>query len=465
MLRTLCEKYTYLKDSDIEVLENIASVMNIFSELIKADLFIDCLTRDPNVAVVVAQSDYSKSVYNQSVVGEMAYRKNEPAALRTLELGVYSRDIKGITQENISVNQTVLPIKNDNNEVIGVLIMEKDVSRDVDTKRNMKILMETTELLTEALFQKDDIGFTEYINEAIIIFDAQGIVNYANRGASELYKRLGYQDDIMGMYFKNVAFNNYSLEQIIAEKFVSEHELNIGGLTLEVKYTVMKRKGNVSYVVMLIKDVTEVKEKEKELILKSVAISEIHHRVKNNLQTIASLLRLQSRRIEDPAVKKSFDESINRIHSIAVTHEILAQKGVDNIDIKEMLTRITENFKSYSQDAQTEIEFNVDGDEFTVDSDMATSIAMVVNEILQNSLEYAFVGKTRGCIEIRIQRGKIYSTVSITDDGVGFDVNEVRKGSLGISIVKSIIKDKLNGIFDMASSENGTKVVFDFKNE
>lgn len=202
-----------------------------------------------------------------------------------------------------------------------------------------------------------------------------------------------------------------------------------------------------------------------ELILKSVAISEIHHRVKNNLQTIASLLRLQSRRIEDLAVKKAFDESINRIHSIAVTHEILAQKGVDNIDIKEMLTRITDNFKLYSQDAQTEIEFNVGGDEFTVDSDMATSIAMVVNEILQNSLEYAFVDKTKGCIDIKIQRGKIYSTVSITDDGVGFDVNKVRTGSLGISIVKSIIKDKLGGIFDMASSENGTKVVFDFKNE
>lgn len=465
MLRTLCEKYTNLKESDIEMLEKIASLLNMFAELVKADLFIDCLTRDSNVAVVVAQAEFAGSVYHHSVVGELAYRKNEPAALRTLELGLYSRDFKGITQENISVKQTVLPIKNSEQEVIGVLIMEKDVSEDMDAKRNMKILMETTELLTEALFQRDDIGFTDYINEAIIIFDAQGVVSYANKGAVELYKRLGYQDEIMGMHFKNLAFNNYSLEKIIAEKYVSEHELNIGELTLEVKYTVMKRKDHLSYVVMLIKDMTEVKKKEKELILKSVAISEIHHRVKNNLQTIASLLRLQSRRIDDEMVKKSFDESINRIHSIAVTHEILAQKGVDNIDIKEMLIRITENFKSYSQDALTDIEFNVTGDEFTVNSDMATSIAMVVNEILQNSLEYAFIDRHKGCIDIKIQRGKIYSTVSITDDGVGFDINKVRTGSLGISIVKSIVKDKLGGIFDMASSDSGTKVVFDFKNE
>ncbi|WDU82161.1 sensor histidine kinase [Caloramator sp. Dgby_cultured_2] len=155
---------------------------------------------------------------------------------------------------------------------------------------------------------------------------------------------------------------------------------------------------------MLIRDITEVKEKEKELILKSVAIREIHHRVKNNLQTIASLLRLQSRRIQDENAKKSFNESINRILSISVTHEILAQNGVDEVDIKTIISKIAESTLNYSLSPNENIKVFINGDSFNIDSDKATSIALVVNEILQNSLEHAFEGKEDGKIEVTIKR-------------------------------------------------------------
>lgn len=464
MMRTLCNRYTNLTEADIIILEEIVSRLEIFAELVRADLFVDCITRDPNVAVVVAQSHYSKSVYKNEVVGEMAYRKNEPAVLRTLELGLYSKDFKGITQENIAVKQNVVPIKNKDDKVIGVLIMERDVSEDINNQRNLELLMETNEVLTEALFH-NNIEFTDYINEGIIIFDDKGTVTFVNKGASDIYEKLGYQDELLGMNYQNIVFNNLSIDKLLTEKYISKQEFQIAEYNLEVRYIVMNKNSGSPYIVMLVKDVTEVRKKEKELILKSVAMSEIHHRVKNNLQTIASLLRLQSRRINNDLVRKAFDESISRIHSIAVTHEILARKGVDNIDIKEMLLRIVENFRLYSNSSHTDISFNVIGDTFDVGSDMATSIAMVVNEVLQNSIEYAFVGKEMGNVDIMIERGKFYSTVSIIDDGVGFDIKEIRKGSLGVSIVKSIVKDKLSGIFNITSNKTGTKVVFDFKNE
>ncbi|MEK6264999.1 MAG: sensor histidine kinase [Clostridium sp.] len=214
----------------------------------------------------------------------------------------------------------------------------------------------------------------------------------------------------------------------------------------------------------MIRDITMMKDKEKELISKSVVIKEIHHRVKNNLQTIASLLRLQARRSDNQHTKDALSESMNRILSIAATHEILSKEGLDEVSIQEVITNIKNNSMRYFNVANKNIEVNVIGDNFKVCSDKATSIALVVNELLQNSMQYAFINKPSGSIDIIIEEGKIYSTIVVVDNGTGFDVNNVRNNSLGLSIVNSIVVDKLNGSINIASDFNGTKIIFDFKN-
>ncbi|SET49119.1 Two-component sensor histidine kinase, contains HisKA and HATPase domains [Natronincola peptidivorans] len=469
MLKELCYIHTNLSDMEIMKLESISSNLPIISDLVKADVFIDCLTRDPNVAIVVAEAKplIYPSMYKHTVVGELALRKNEPAALRTLEIGMATRDLKAITQENKTVKQSVVPIKNDRGKTIACLIMEQDITEHVNQNKHMEILAETTEQLTETLlsFIDNENTIPYHINDAIVMFDPQGVATYANPVADELYKKLGYRDHIIGMNFDNLAFDGSVFEKVVEAQSFNITEIDIGKLSLQVKYAVVKQKKILASVIMLIKDITEVKEKEKELILKSVAIREIHHRVKNNLQTIASLLRLQSRRIDNDLVKKSFNESISRILSIAVTHEILAQKGVDNVDIKTILSRIKDNTLDYGIVPHKDIKIDLKGDSITLDSDKATSIALVVNELLQNSLEYAFEDKDAGHIEICIQKGSMYSSISIIDNGRGFDLLTVRQGSLGLKIVNSIVQDKLAGDIHIDSSPSGTKVIFDFKNE
>lgn len=469
MLREICSIHTNLSDIEIKKLESIASNLPIIADLVKADVFIDCLTRDPNVAIVIAEAKPSiyPSMYKDSVVGELALRKNEPAALRTLEIGMATRDLKAITQENKTVKQNVVPIKNNAEKTIACLIMEQDITEHVNKNKHMEILAETTEQLTETLltFIDNENTITYHINDAIVMFDPKGVATYGNPVADELYKKLGYRDHIIGMNFDNLAFDGSVFHKIIKEQAFNISEVNIGTLSLQVKYAVVKQKNVLAGVIMLIKDITEVKEKEKELILKSVAIREIHHRVKNNLQTIASLLRLQSRRIDNELVRKSFNESISRILSIAITHEILAQKGVDNVDIKTILSRIKDNTLDYGIVPNKEIKIELKGDSITLDSDKATSIALVVNELLQNSIEYAFKNKNSGFIEVSIQKGSMYSSISIIDNGGGFDLKAIRQGSLGLKIVNSIVKDKLAGDLHIDSTSNGTKVIFDFKNE
>ena len=112
-----------------------------------------------------------------------------------------------------------------------------------------------------------------------------------------------------------------------------------------------------------------------------------------------------------------------------------------------------------------DIEILVEGDIITINSDKATSIALIVNELLQNSLEHAFKGRKSGIVNIKIKKGHIYSSVSVIDNGVGFDVQSTKSSNLGLNIVRSIVKDKLNGHLVINSNKNGTEIIFDFKNE
>jgi len=471
MLRTLCQKYTTLKERDIIQLEKLAEQLPRIANLVKADVFIDCPIGDPDAIIVVAEANPRASIaisnYKGSVVGELALRKNEPAAVRTMETGVSTRDLKAVTQENKNVKQNVEPIKNETGEVIGVLIMEQDITADIKKNRQMEILTETTEQLSELLTLDDsDDVIANHINDAIIIFDNQGYAKYSNAVAEKLYSDLGYRDNIKGMHFNNLTLGKKQFRELAIEANSTEtFEVNLSNFILKVNYSMMQKGEHIAGLVMLIKDITEVKKKEKKLILKSVALEEIHHRVKNNLQMIASLLRLQARRVDNQEGREALKVSINRILSIAVTHDILSQNEINEVYIKDILEKIIENTAAYFLNDHKDIIIDLLGDNFIVDSEKATSIALVVNELLQNALKHAFSDKNQGLIKVKIYQGYNYSNITIVDNGVGFDINSMKKNRLGFKIVKTIVDDKLNGHLELESSNVGTKIVFDFKND
>ena len=283
--------------------------------------------------------------------------------------------------------------------------------------------------------------------------------------AISIYKKIGYKDDIIGMHFDNVALDEKTFKDVTETTYMEVPEIHIGKLNLNVQYSVLKNKDDDQRLVVLIRDMTELRNREKELILKSVAIREIHHRVKNNLQTIASLLRMQSRRITDDQAKKAFSESINRVLSIAVTHELLAQNGVDDVDIKDILTNLVQNTIYYNSKPSTNIKVEITGDNFSIDSDKATSIALAVNELVQNCMEYAFPNRKEGNIRIHIEKDELYSKIIVADDGVGFDKTERPVGSLGLNIVEGLVVEKLDGSFEISSSPFGTQVEIEIINK
>lgn len=460
IIRSLCKEHTNLNDEEIGEIEQVAGTLQLLANMEDADIFVDCLTNNGDAIVVAeAKPSYTTSSYKVPVVGLFARKENEPAVARTFRLGIRSRQMKAVTQESVQVVQSVEPIHY-GHRVIGVLIVERQVDKQQYTNQHMDFSKQSYKRMASALthmIDKDN-WLTECIDEALVVVNQTGLVIFCNSLAQNLYAKLGFVEDILGRTYESIRLT----DEAPCDGDYSVAEVDIGKCFLSIKYVLLETQ-TMSFAVM-IKDITDIKEQEKELVLKSVAIKEMHHRVKNNLQTIASLLRLQVRRTDSEEKQQVLGESMNRILAIAATHELLAQSGVDNVKIGGVILNIKNNTIRYFARNNFDVRVALEGDDFEVESDLATTIALIINELLQNSLEYAFVGQSGGLIRIVVEKGELYSQIQVIDDGIGFDIDKVDKSRLGLYIVRSLVQDKLRGKLNIESHRGGTSVTFSFLN-
>lgn len=453
----LCKEYTDLNEDEISVLHIMSSTLQALANLEAADIFIDCpCSGEDAIVVAEAKPEDAPSAYKSSVVGMYAKAENEPAVMRTLKMGISTKHMKARTQEGNFTIQSVEPIKF-NEKVIGVLIREKRMNEEDEEKQAYKSVPVALGRILSA-----DNWLAESIDEGLLLIDERGRVSFSNAYAKNLYKTLGFMEELLGTPYKNLSFITYD-ESYVASAEECLKEVTYGKYCLSIRHIYMQE-GEVRMAVIL-RDITMEREKEKSLVLKSVAIKELHHRVKNNLQTIASLLRLQARRTDNTETQRILYETINRILSISVTHQLLEKNEMDQISLKEVLTSV--RYNAMQQFVRPGFRGSIEllGDDITVDSDIASSVALSVNELLQNSIKYAFENKNEGRITVTIETGNVYSTVTVTDDGIGFDPKNGKRESLGLNIVESMVRDKLHGSLKIWSNGSGTKVMFDFMNE
>ncbi|MEF2954103.1 MAG: sensor histidine kinase [Blautia sp.] len=458
LIYQLCRKYTDLSEEEIQVIEMMAGTLQPLANLEAADIFVDCPCKDKDAVVVAeAKPEEVPSAYKNSVVGMLAKEENEPAVARTFRLGVATKYMKARTQENNYTIQSVEPIKY-NSRVIGVLIREKRIKEDGETSEEWGSY-EAIETPLNHMINENE-WLTESIDEGLLLVDYKGRVSFRNLYARELFQNLGYVRDILGQKYKNICLTEWSDTPEGADRI---KEVRCGNYYLRVRQIPLMNQ-NIRFAV-IIRDITWNREQEKNLILKSVAVKELNHRVKNNLQTIASLLRLQARREEKEETRQVLYESISRILSISATHQLLSQSGEACVSLMEVLENVRRN--AVQPFLRTDLSFNLEitGDNLVVDSEIATSVALAVNELLQNCMKYAFKGRKEGHVWIRIEKGKVYSRLTVKDDGIGFDPEKIRSGSLGLNIVKTMVQDKLHGKFTIRSGREGTEAEFDFINE
>lgn len=188
---------------------------------------------------------------------------------------------------------------------------------------------------------------------------------------------------------------------------------------------------------------------------------EVHHRVKNHLQLIASMMNLQARKAESEEMRQAFRENTARILSIASINELLTADGQEEVSLKQFLERLRQNL-TLLYDKGAFVSLALEGDELTVRQEMATDIALVVNELVSNAYKHAFQGQVSGTIKIILKKGERYSSVTVQDNGNGFTAGEDKKAGFGMDLVRMTVHDKLQGKLYVASNEHGSSITFDF---
>jgi two-component sensor histidine kinase len=223
---------------------------------------------------------------------------------------------------------------------------------------------------------------------------------------------------------------------------------------------------------VLVRDVTELRHRERELMTKDATIREIHHRVKNNLQTVAALLRLQSRRLDEPKARAALDEAVRRVGSIATVHETLSHAPEEIVNFDDVAERVAAMAGEVSA-AEARVKPVLVGRFGLLPSAVATPLALVLAELLQNALQHGLAqsGSGRGpdagldgLLEVRVDRTQDRLTVIVQDNGVGlpeeFDLASAT--SLGLQIVRTLVVSELGGRLEVKPrAGGGTKAVVD----
>jgi len=465
-LTYLCREKSNLTAEDIVILNGLLANLQYFADLAGADVFIDVLTKDSEAAVVVAEAKpaTAPSLYKGSVVGEYAYRHNEPAVFQTFASGVPTINVQGISQEGVPICQTVIPINNSTNYLVAVLIMERDNSFQVRQERTVEFLSRTTQKLTDTLLNMASVSevLPTLIHDALFIVDSKGKIAFANTVAQELLRSLNNGIEPVGLTVDHLTSSSRELRSVFNSDSDLE-EIQVQGHTILLRSLPILDNAEVRGTIYLLRDITDLRKKERQLIAKSAVIREIHHRVKNNLQTIASLMRLQMRREQSQDTRMAFQESINRIRCIAQVYEMLSRDTLEVIELRECIYRIGQILKENMLLPEQPVEIEVDGDAVYISSDQATPTAIVVNEIIQNSLKYAFPSDSPGKISVVVENGEERVKILIRDNGRGFPPGFTLEANanLGLQITHVLVAESLGGNITMYN-RNGAVVEIDF---
>ncbi|MBA2445242.1 MAG: sensor histidine kinase [Nocardioidaceae bacterium] len=309
---------------------------------------------------------------------------------------------------------------------------------------------------------------TPGVGDGFIRTDADGLVTYASPNAQSAYRRLGLQGDVTGRQFASATMDlvpapsmptDEALPVTLSGRHPRETELCSPAATVILRVIPLQPADDHEGAVILLRDVTELRSRERELITKDATIREIHHRVKNNLQTVAALLRLQTRRLQAPEARAALEEAVRRVGSIAIVHETLSQTFDEQLQFDDVVDRLSHMVFDYSAGGGQVVTRRT-GSFGQLRAEVATPLAMVLTEVLQNAAQHGFAGRS-GHVEIRVRREAARLSVTVSDDGrglpAGFD--PLSSGGLGTSIVRTLVESELGGVIQMSAGPTRGTVV------
>ena len=431
-----------------------------------------------HIAIAHIRPTTAATVFTNDVIGdEIAWgiRTNIDEALSHGEI---IRDSQFEQPGMMLVKEEAIPVTF-NGQAIAVISRHRDVEQ-MRTAGKLEInyreiAHQLYQMVAEGNFPYKNAGSliepAPRVGDGLIRLDVNGVISFASPNAKSAFSRMGWHGDLEGHNLGEAAQqvsittenpHEEGIKTQLNGKTLRRVEIENKGTTIDFLVLPLIQGEDRIGAIVLLQNVTELRRLDRALVTKDATIREIHHRVKNNLQTVSALLRLQSRRIDDPSAAAALDEAVRRIASIALVHETLSNSDETTVAFDEVLTSlVTHSLELSPRMGQLKIERI--GKIGSLESRLATPLSLVVTELIHNALEHGLA--TSGTqLRIELQRYSNEGLVTISDDGVGLPdgFNLATSANLGLQIVLTLTENELNGELKLESSEKGTQAKLRF---
>jgi two-component sensor histidine kinase len=469
-----------LVDEDRQMLRRLAVHLNLLADLSHADLLLIRPAGETAVVIAEARPEPVPSLYAESLLGRQLRRTDAPHVFKVLFDGRSRHHFAGVMLRGVPTMQEVFAIRNAQGQTIAAVSSEMPMLEHERLRKRSSAFRRSVARLRQVILAGrlqggEKIGRLS-VHDGAMVIDSRGIIQYISAVAEHLYRRLGYADSLVKTQLSELDTNEYvcframelgsCLEQRIQEKdsiwikrvipLLPAEDVSLWG-------RLRAQRGMANGAIVIIQDVTDEVRKEQELKIKSAMIQEIHHRVKNNLNTIASLLRLQSRRSQTEDAAAELKVAVNRILSIGVVHEFLSRDEQSVINIHEVCNRMLGEVTQGTLDPNKQIQLRLEGTkQFYLPAQQATSCALIINELLQNAVEHGYQDRAEGTIVVRLEETDDSMRVEIRDDGAGLPEQfSLENSGLGLRIVQTLVGADLKGQFTLENGQ-GTRAVISF---
>ncbi|MBU6329335.1 MAG: histidine kinase N-terminal domain-containing protein [Acidobacteria bacterium] len=469
-LAELAAVHTDLSDDEIDHLLRLVASWGLLADLSFSDLLIFAPQRTqgtgPTGIVVLGQvrPSTSQTLFRRDWVGRQLALDERPAVLQALtERCMVEAEVTGDSGPSV-VRETCIPIRRAG-RTIAVLAKETAAHQSREPGELERTYLEVFERFATMIadgtfpFAADDDATDDAprVGDGAIVLGADRTVHYASPNAVSALNRIGVLANSEGRRFGEIGLPESALLSMWSSRRPAAEEIEVGSsVTVRLRFIPLIAAGEVTGALVLMRDISELRRRDRMLLSKDATIREIHHRVKNNLQTISALLRLQGRRLSTDEAKAAIEESVRRIRSIALVHETLSHAAGDDVPFLEIVRPLVRMVEEGLVSAERPIRFVVTGDPGVLPSPVATSMAVVLAELLQNVVDHAYPSATLADALVRVSLSNVGDRleVVVTDNGVGPPPGFTVQSStgLGLSIVRTLVTTELRGSIAFAAA-------------
>lgn len=434
----ICRTYTDLSGIQIQLLSQIALLLPFAATISGCEVCLFTCSKEALLTI----GHYSGKEADRRVSGQKVKRGEMPLWEEALRTG---RPVRGKQESDYGIlkHTAVFPIVDNGGKIIGGLAFI-----GAEKGNEFYLLAETAFMAIMVPDSKLPKLYEPFsYRDGLIIFSEAGTILYANEVASHLVNLLGVDKRLVGMSVFGGNIKLFSVKQALAAHQGMETEEIYGDIVLLQQIIPVISGGKPVRSYLVLKDRTVQRESEQQLMIKNSVIKEIHHRVKNNLQTVAGLLRMQARRTHSFEVKEALQESVSRIESMSLVHDIISHYEEDYIDIRTISEELMRLLRHSMLEENQNITCEYRGISLRVPSARATYLSLVLNELISNAFKHGLKGEIEGSLVVEVVESTEQVLIVVTDSGKGvkesFDFRE--SAHLGLQIIRNLVENECKG--------------------